>query len=88
MAFNNVEHDGGSDGKQNRGQHQELTKSGKPPSGKQRSLTTVRPGMQVSYSIRLRIGYFRALCRGRRLPPSELIESLAEGQQPRGKGRR
>jgi len=45
--------------------------------------------MQVSYSIRLRTGYFRGLCRStRRLPPSTLIESLAEREQPRGKGRR
>jgi hypothetical protein len=59
------------------------------PSGKRLSLTTVRPGIQVSYSIRLRIGYFRGLCRGvRRLPTSALVESLAKGQQPRGKGRR
>src|ERR1035437_1248268 len=49
----------------------------------------VRSGMQVSYSIRLRIGYSRGLCRGsRRLPPSVPIESLAEGQQPRRKGLR
>jgi hypothetical protein len=44
--------------------------------------------MQVSYSIRLRTAYFRGLYRStRRLPPSALIESLAERNQPRGKGR-
>ena len=48
-----------------------------------------RSGTQVSYSIRLRMGYFRGHHRSTRsLPQSPPIESLAEGQQSRGKGRR
>ena len=45
--------------------------------------------MPVSYSIRLRTGYFRGHCRRiRRWPQTTLIESLAEGEYPRGEGQR
>jgi len=90
---------GGTDGKHNRGQHQEFTTASPgfnaPPNRLPPFRTVHRmPTAQLDYGpfghasiilYPLRMGYFRGLCRGTgRCPPSTLIQSLAEREQPRG----